>query len=101
MSDAANHNHNRLTITSDVVTPEGVEEEARRFAMRTGGILLMAMAEKGISETDLANMLHVPKRQVRSMLLGESFRSYLPLAALCLALGVRMDLRADVRASQN
>ncbi|WP_421991706.1 helix-turn-helix domain-containing protein [Roseococcus sp.] len=89
-----------LTITTIEVTPDGVEAEAKRFALRTGGLLLLAMAERGISEEQLADMLQVPRTQVLNMLRGKGYRAYLPLAALCLALGVRMDLRADVRASQ-
>ena len=83
------------TLTSTTLTPEMVEAEARRFAMRSGGLLLMAMAERGISEAEMAHMLQVPKRQVRALLLGETYKGYLPLAALCLALGIRMDLRAN------
>lgn len=90
-----------VTIHSVTVEPDNVENEAKRFAMRTGGILLIAMAEKGISEEQLAHMLEVPKRQVRQILLGEGWKNYLPLAALCLALGVRMDLRTDFRASSD
>lgn len=97
----ADSDPNAITITSIDITPDQVELEAKRFAMRTGGILLMAMAEKGISEDQLAHMLQVPKRQVRQLLLGETYKSYLPLAALCLALGVRMDLRTDFRASSS
>lgn len=81
------------TVTHHTITPEQVEIEAKRFAMRTGGILLMAMAEQGITEKDLAGMLEVNPRQIRNQIVGESWRPYLPLAALCLALGIKMDLR--------
>jgi hypothetical protein len=81
------------TITSTSITPEQVEAEAKRFAMRTGGILLMAMAERGTTEDGLAASLQVNKRQIRSQLMGEAWRAYLPLAALCLALGIKLDLR--------
>jgi hypothetical protein len=83
------------TVETTVITPEQVEAEAKRFAMRTGGILLMAMAEKGITEKQLAAMLEVNPKQIRNQLMGEAWRSYLPLAALCLALGIKMDLRTQ------
>lgn len=83
------------TISSTGITPEQVEAEAKRFAMRTGGILLMAMAERGLTEDQLAGMLQVNKRQIRGQLMGEHWRSYLPMAALCLALGIKMDLRTQ------
>ena len=83
------------TISSREITPEQVEQEARRFAMRSGGILLMAMAEHGITEKQLAEMLEVNPRQIRTQLMGEGWRAYLPLAALCLALGIKMDLRTS------
>lgn len=83
------------TIHSTRITPEQVEAEARRFAMRSGGILLMGMAERGLTEDNLAAMLEVNKRQVRSQLMGEGWRSYLPLAALCLALGIKMELKVS------
>ena len=81
------------TINNRTVTPENVEAEARRFAMRSGGILLMAMAENRLTERQLAAMLEVNPRQVRTLILGENYKAYLPLAALCLALGIKMDLR--------
>ena len=81
------------TINQRTITPEDVEAEARRFAMRSGGILLMAMAENKLTEKQLAAMLEVNPRQIRSQLMGDAWRSYLPLAALCLALGIKMDLR--------
>ena len=83
------------TISSTGITPEQVEAEAKRFAMRTGGILLMAMAERGLTEDQLAGMLQVNKRQIRGQLMGEHWRNYLPMAALCLALGIKMDLRTQ------
>lgn len=82
-----------LTVTPENITTEMVEAEAKRFAMKTGGILLMAMAEHGITEKELAHMLEVNPRSIRGQLMGEHWRAYLPLAALCLALGIRMDLR--------
>jgi plasmid maintenance system antidote protein VapI len=87
---------NQITIHSVTITPDMVDAEAKRFAMRSGGILLMAMAEKNITEDQLAHMLNVPKRQIRQLLLGERHQAYLPLAALCLALGIRMDLRTNM-----
>ena len=84
---------NITTVSTTGVTPEQVEQEARRFAMRSGGILLMAMAEHGLTEKQLAEMLEVNARQIRHQLMGEGWRAYLPLAALCLALGIRLDLR--------
>jgi hypothetical protein len=86
----------QITITSITITPDQVEAEAKRFALRSGGILLMAMAEKGINEDQLAYMLGVNKRSLRQQLMGESWKAYLPLAALCLALGIRMDLRTTI-----
>lgn len=77
------------------ITPEMVETEAKRFAMRSGGILVMAMSERGISEDQLCKMLEISKGSLRQQLLGQGWRSYLPLAALCLALSVRMDLKAS------
>lgn len=92
--DDGDHLH-ITTIQSRRITPEQVEAEARRFAMRSGGILLMAMAEHGLTEDALAAQLDVNKRQIRAQLMGESWRSYLPLAALCLALGIKMELRVS------
>ena len=83
------------TIETTAITPEQVEIEAKRFAMRTGGILLMAMAERGVTDKQLASMLEVNPRQIRSHLMGEAWKSYLPIAALCLALGIKMDLRTQ------
>lgn len=83
------------TINSHNITPEQVELEAKRFAMRSGGILLMAMAEHGLTEKQLAEMLEVNPRQIRHQLMGEGWRAYLPLAALCLALGIRLDLKTS------
>jgi len=91
------HSEDRLfitTLTSTELTPEQVEAEAKRFALRTAGILMMAMAERGISEEQLAHMLQCPPRQLRNQLSGQSWRGYLPLAALCLAVGIRLDLKA-------
>ena len=84
---------NQITITTVTFTPDDVEAEAKRFAMRTGGLLLLAMAEKGITEKQLAEMLGVSPRQIRTQLMGEGWRHYLPVAALCLALGTKMELR--------
>lgn len=84
---------NEITVTTVTLTPEDVEVEARKFAMRSGGMLLVTMAEKGLTEQQLADMLGVPKRQIRTMIMGENWRAYLPLAAMCLALGVKMELR--------
>lgn len=84
---------NQITVTSVTLTPEDVDSVAKSFAMRAGGLLLMAMAERGISEKQLADMLNVPSRSVRTQLMGEGWRHYLPIAALTLALGVKMDMR--------
>lgn len=83
----------QITITTLTLTPEDVEVEAKRFAMRAGGLMLLGMAEKGLTEKELATMLGVPSRQIRSQLMGEGWRHYLPIAAICLALGVKMELR--------
>jgi len=80
---------NGINIT---ITPEKVEAEARRFALRSGGILLMALAEHGLTEEQLASMLEVDRQEIRTILMGEIWESYLPLAGLCLAVGIKMDL---------
>jgi hypothetical protein len=95
MTDKDEDRLNITTISVHSITPEQVEAEAKRFAMRTGGILLMAMAERGITEKQLASMLEVSSKQIRNQLIGEAWRSYLPIAALCLALGIKMDLRTQ------
>lgn len=83
------------TITSTKISPEAVEAEAKRFAMRSGGVILMAMSERGLTEDMLAEMLEVQKRQIRAQIMGDSWKSYLPLAALCLALGIKMELKVS------
>lgn len=93
MTDESRDKLSITTITQRDITPEQVEIEAKRFAMRTGGILIMAMAERGLTEKSLASMLGVNPRQIRNQLLGEAWKSYLPIAAMCLALGIKMDLR--------
>ena len=91
-----NDSDDGITITSATgnrtFTPEQ-KAEARRIAMRTGGILRMAMAEKGLSDKTLAAMLEVDPQELRAQLLGEAWEDYLPLAAMCLALGIKMDLQ--------
>jgi len=86
---------NVTTVSTTGVTPEMVEQEARRFAMRSGGILLIAMAEHGLTEKQLGKMLEVNPRQIRTILMGENWRAYLPVAALCLALNIKMELKAS------
>jgi DNA-binding Xre family transcriptional regulator len=76
---------------------ELVEAEARRFAMTMAGQLLLVMAEQGISETELARELGVTIRTLRGYLRGENWRRYLPLAAICLALNVRIETRLPDR----
>jgi ribosome-binding protein aMBF1 (putative translation factor) len=92
-----NDSDDGITITSATgsrtITPEQVEAEARRIAMRTGGILRMAMAEKGLSDETLAARLEAEPEDVCAQMLGEAWESYLPLAAMCLALGIKMDLQ--------
>jgi hypothetical protein len=88
---------NQITVTTVTLTPENVEVEAKRFAMRAGGLLLLAMADKGLTEKQLADMLSVPNRQIRSLLMGERWKDYLPLAALALALDARMDMRLTTK----
>lgn len=78
------------TITA--ITPDMINAEAHSFAMRAGSIFLKAMAENGISEDELAHMLEVPKAMLRNHLVGNEWRAYRPLAVLCLALEVRVDL---------
>lgn len=84
---------NEITVTSVTLTPENVDDEAKKFAMRAGGLLLLAMAEKGITEKDLAEMLEIPSTQVLNQLMGRAHRPYLPLAALALAMGLKLELR--------
>lgn len=87
------HDSSITSVTaSRTITPEQIEAEARRFAVRSGGILLMAMAEQGLTEKQLAAMLEVNPRQIRTQLMGEGWRAYLPLAALRLTLGIKMEL---------
>ena len=74
------------------ITPDMINAEAHSFAMRAGGMLLKAMAESGISEDKLAHILEVSKATVRNHLLGNHWKDYRALAALCLTLEVRMDL---------
>ena len=74
------------------ITPDMVNVEAHSIAMRAGSIFLKAMAESGISEDKLAHMLEVPKATLRNHLVGNQWRAYRPLAVLCLALEVRVDL---------
>lgn len=77
---------------SRTITPEQVEAEAQRFALRTSNLLLMKMAEQGITNKTLAVRLEVPPHEVHDQLLGEAWEGYLPLAAMCLALGTTIDL---------
>ena len=83
---------NRDNSTVTMITPDMINAEAQIFAMRAGGILLKAMAESGISENELARMLEVPKVALRDHLLGNHWKDYRALAALCLTLEVRVDL---------
>jgi transcriptional regulator with XRE-family HTH domain len=75
------------------ITPEMVETEARRFALRAAGQLLLAMADKGMTEEDLAKELEVSIRTLRHYLRGQNWRGYMPLMAICLAIGVRMEIK--------
>lgn len=81
------------TITSTGLTPENVEAEAKAFAMMLGSLLMMAMSERHITERSLAAQLQCPPRQVRNVLLGETWKVYLPLAAMSLAVGLKLELR--------
>ena len=47
----------------------------------SGSLLLIATAQSNISEEQLATMLGVSRVSLRKRLLGNSWRSYLPLAA--------------------
>jgi hypothetical protein len=83
------------TITSNSITPEDVSLEARRIAMRLAGILAIGLGEKRITEKQLAAQLEVNPRQVRQLLVGENYKSYLAIAAVFLALGIELDLRTN------
>ena len=83
---------NRDNSVVIMITPDMINAEAQSFAMRAGGMLLKAMAESGISEDELAQMLEVSNAALRNHLLGNHWKDYRALAALCLTLEVRMDL---------
>ena len=85
---------NRDNSAATMITPDMINAEAQIFAMRAGGILLKAMAESGISEDELARMLEVPTAALRNHLLGNHWKDYRALAALCLTLELRVDLHA-------
>jgi transcriptional regulator with XRE-family HTH domain len=70
-----------------------VQAEARRFALHNAGQLLMVMAQQGITEEDLAERLGVSIRTLRFHLRGQNWKGYLPTAAICLSLGVRMETK--------
>lgn len=74
-----------------------VEAEAKRLAMQNAGRLMLAMSESGISERELAEDLGVSIRSLRFQLRGENWRGFLPLAAICLRLGVRIDSQVTRR----
>ena len=78
--------------TSTTITPSMIEAEAQSFAMRAGSVVLEVMAKSNISEDQMAKMLDVSKDYIRPHIQGDIWRAYLPLAALCLALGIRVDL---------
>ena len=81
-----------ITISSIPITQDMVETEAQAFATRAGSVLLKAMADKGISEDQLAQLLGVSNVFVRKHLLGGNWSAHLRLASICLALEIRLDL---------
>ena len=85
---------NRDNSVVIMITPDMINAEAQSFAMRAGGMLLKAMAESGISEDKLADMLEVSKATLRNNLLGNHWKDYRALAALYLTLELRVDLHA-------
>jgi predicted transcriptional regulator len=74
------------------ITAEMVEAEARRFALTIAGKLLLRMAEKGISEQDLAEELGVSLRALRFYLRGQNWRQYLNMIAVTRSLEVRLEV---------
>jgi hypothetical protein len=82
-------------IPSINVTQAMVEAEARRFAKQTSGLLLGVMAESGTSEEQMTARLGASPGSLTNHLLGNISRGYLPLAALCLALEIRLDLHVS------
>ena len=85
-------NNDDTAITSITVTQAMVEAEARRFAKQTSKLLLGAMAESVTSEEQMVDRLGASPGSLTNHLLGNTSRGYLPLAALCLALEIRLDL---------
>lgn len=83
----------QVAVATVTMTPDDVENEAKKFAMRAGGLMLLAMSEKGLTEKELSETLGVNPRQLRTTIMGEGWRAYLPIAALSLALGVKLELR--------
>ena len=76
-----------------VITEDMVKTEARRFALTLAGQLLLAMAEQNLTEEDMAERLGVTIRTLRFYLRGQNWKGYLPIAAICLALGVRIEMK--------
>lgn len=73
------------------ITPELVETEARRFALKVAGQLLLTMAEQGITEDAMAERLGISIRTLRFYLRGQNWRGYVNTLAVCLSLGVRIE----------
>lgn len=80
------------TLTPAGVTPDQIEQEARRFAMRAGSTLLLKLADHGITEKNLAEMLDVHPRQIRTIVVGDNWKAYVPLVTVFLALETELEL---------
>lgn len=75
------------------ITDDKIMAEARRFALTLAGQLLLTMAEQNLTEADMAVRLGVSVRTLRFYLRGQNWKAYLPTAAICLALGVRIEMK--------
>ena len=92
---------NDTATPSITVTQAMVEAEARRFAKQTSKLLLGAMAESGTSEEEMVDRLGASPGSLTNHLLGNISRGYRPLAALCLALEIRLDLHVTSTGSNS
>jgi transcriptional regulator with XRE-family HTH domain len=75
------------------ITPDMVVAESRRFALTIAGQLLLTMAEQNLNEQDMADRLGVSLRTLRFYLRGQNWRGFLPIAAICLSMGTRIEAK--------
>ena len=75
------------------LTLEQVEAEAKRIATQNGSIFARTMAEREITEEQLASILGEDSQEIREHVLGEAWNIYQPLAAMCLALRIKIDVQ--------